>query len=152
VGAAKRVLSAINSPWFWPVIPLLAIAAVGQWVSVTAAEVVAAGFAAIGIGVLIGLAVAGGRRGVRHTPDPTRPAATPASTAPVDVAGTALPRATDLRGAMLANTTLVRADLRHADLRGATLTGADLSGADLTDARLGLLEESGGSGPPPDGS
>jgi hypothetical protein len=150
VGVAKRVLSAVNSPWFWPIMPLLAVAMVGQWVSVIAAEVVATACAAIGIGVVIGLVVAGERGGVQRTPpdsketsmsaaNPTGPSAT---TAAADAGGTAFLRGADLRGALLANTTLVRADLRHADMRGVTLSGADLSGADLTDARLGPLEES----------
>jgi Pentapeptide repeats (8 copies) len=122
---------------------------VGQWVSVITAEIVAAACAAIGVGIVIGLAVAGERGGRRRTaPGPletstsaANPSGPPAVTVPADAGGTAFPRATDLRGALLANTTLVRADLRYADMRGATLRGADLSGADLTQARLGPLEE-----------
>jgi hypothetical protein len=149
VGAAKQVLSAVKSPWFWPVMPLLAIALVGRWVGVFAAEVVAAACAAIGIGIVIGFAIAGEGRGIRHQPpnsaDTSTSAANPAgpsaTAAPVDATPTVIPGATDLRGALLVNTTLIRADLRHADLRGATLRGADLSGADLTGARLGPQDD-----------
>jgi hypothetical protein len=152
VRAVRRVLSAMNSPWFWPVLPVLAVAMVGQWVSVIAAEVAAAACAAVGIGIVIGLVVAG-ERGVRRvhkdSPPGSTSAANPdgpsANTALADAAKRVLPRATDLRGALLANTTLVGADLRHADLRGAILTGADLSGANLTDARLGPLDGSAGN-------
>lgn len=155
MSAAKRLLSAINSPWTWPVIPLLATAVVGQWVSMVAAEAVAAACAAIGIGFAIGLAVAGKRAGIGRMPpdlsEGTTSVADPSSHSVVDGPsgeGTRPVRATDLRGAMLADTTLVRVDLRNADLRGASLRGADLRGADLTGARLGPLEEgSEGSGP-----
>ena len=149
MGAVKRVLSAVDSPWFWPIMPLLVVATVGQWVGLTAAEVVAAACAAIGIGVVIGLVIAGERDGARRAPADSPELSTSQVSPPspsvagtsADAGRTVRPQAADLRGALLTNTTLVRADLRRADLRGATLRGADLSGADLTDALLGPLEE-----------
>lgn len=138
-----------GSPWAWPILPLVAIAAAGQWVGVMAAEVAAGACAAVALGVAVGLTVAG--RAEAPRPDrgssPRRiPTGGSARAAP---AGTTRPgpgtanvqRTVDLRGARLVNTMLVRADLRQADLRGAILSGADLSGADLTGARLGPLEE-----------
>ncbi len=144
---------AAKSPWFWPIALLVAVAAVGQWVSVTAAETTAAGCGAVGIGIVIGLAVAGDRAGNKEptgatlaaSPVETAPASSPSAGAPVEagaVSGGESHRIVDLRGAQLVNTLLVRADLRRADLRGASLAGADLSGANLTEARLGPLDES----------
>ena len=141
---------AAKSPWFWPIALLVAVAAVGQWVSVTAAETTAAGCGAVGIGIVIGLAVAGERAGNKEpalgaSPVETALASSPPAGAPLEagaVSGGESHRIVDLRGAHLVNTLLVRADLRRADLRGASLAGADLSGADLTEARLGPLDES----------
>jgi hypothetical protein len=154
VRALRRVLSAANSPWLWPIAPLLAVAAVGQWVGVTAAGAVAAVCGAIGIGIIIGLTMAGDR-GARRALRLSQEMETPAAESPGTQLRRASPgemlaetgepvplRAADLRGARLAHTRLVRADLRRADLRGATLTGADLTDADLTDALLGPLEDS----------
>jgi len=154
VAQPSRILSmAARSPWSWPIVPLLTVAAVGQWGSVIAAEAVAGAFCAVGVGIAIGLAVAGRRTRPRHAPraqsDEGRSKARPlgASSATTS-AGTGAEahvpnpaRTVDLRGARLTNTMLVRADLRQADLRGATLAGADLSGADLTGARLGPLDD-----------
>jgi hypothetical protein len=154
VGKLSRISSvAARSPWSWPIAPLVAVAAVGQWRGTTAAVILAAGFGAVAIGIAIGLSVAGGRAGARHTLETqsgTDPPKARSSTASLDGASsteditalsTTFPRTVDLRGARLTNTTLVRADLRQADLRGATLMGADLSGADLTGARLGPLDD-----------
>lgn len=146
--------SAAKSPWSWPIFALVAVAAAGQWAGVTFAEAVAAGFGAIGIGVAIGLAVAGkleDRRepsGDRRKPSDARPSGARATGGlrPADrdskETGPHSRRTVDLRGARLVDAMLVRADLRQADLRGATLTRADLSGADLTGAQLGPLDES----------
>jgi Pentapeptide repeats (8 copies) len=145
--------SAAKSPWSWPIFALVAVAAVGQWAGVTVAEAVAAGFGAIGIGVAIGLAVAGKLEDRReHSGDRRQPS--DASAYEARATGGLPPadrdpkepsphsrRTVDLRGARLVNAMLVGADLRQADLRGATLTGADLSGADLTGAQLGPLDE-----------
>lgn len=158
-GKLSQITSVVaRSPWSWPVLPLVAIAAVGQWRGATAAEAVAVAFGAVGIGIAIGLALAGGRTRGRHASEPT-PGANPSKTrshgaspsglsAEVDTRASRpnSARTVDLRGAKLTNTMLVRAnlryaDLRQADLRGATLKGADLTGADLTDARLGPLDE-----------
>lgn len=163
----SRIASAAaRSPWFWPIIPLFTVAAVGQWGSALAAEAVASFFCVLGVGIAIGLAVGGGRASSRPEPvtqsaEHTPKAQPPREPTPVTSAGADakapmlnLSPAADLRRARLANTMLVRADLREADLRdailagadlrGAILAGADLSGADLTDARLGPVED----GPP----
>lgn len=149
--------SAARSPWLWPVFALAAVAAVGQWAGVTIAEAVAVGFGAIGIGIAIGLAIAGkmeDRRepsGDRRQPSDARTSGTRTDSRlpPVDrdpkEHGSRSGRTVDLRGACLVNAMLVRADLRQADLRGATLTGADLTGANLTGAQLGPLDESSSS-------
>jgi Pentapeptide repeats (8 copies) len=162
-----RILSAATAnPWLWPIVPLIAIAAVGQWSSVTAAKVVAGACGAVGIGIAIGLTAAGWRGGPGHpsrtTPE-TAPRETRSSSAPprgpsaktdakgsapnspqtVDLRGA---QTVDLRGAQLANTKLVRANLRHADLRGANLKDADLTEADLTDAVLGPYDDDTHSG------
>lgn len=153
--------SAAKSPWPWPTFALVAVAAAGQWAGVRFAEVVAAGFGILGIGVAIGLAVASkvedrrepsGHRRQLSDASPSGAGATLRSP-PIDrdPKETSSPsrRTVDLRGARLANATLVHADLRQADLRGATLTGADLSGADLTGAQLGPLDVgSSGEGSP----
>jgi Pentapeptide repeats (8 copies) len=149
-----RIISAaVKSPWFWPIVLLGGLAAVGQWASIRVALLAAAACVAVSIGIGIGLAVAGGRAGVpvaAKTPlEAEQAEVCPAAQTHVgraigSPAGTGL-KAADLRGASLVNTMLVRADLRQADLRGATLTGADLSGADLTGARLGPLEDSPGT-------
>jgi len=143
---------AARSPWSWPIVPLAAIAAIGQWGSVTAAAGTAAGFAAVGIGVAIGMAVSTGHvipqdepetqsdenQSGMGSPDPPGGESTDTDTTDARLSS---PRIADLRGARLTNAMLVRADLRQADLRGATLRGANLSGADLTGARLGPLED-----------
>ncbi len=145
----RRIPSAAKSPWFWPLVPLAAVAAVGQWVSATAAIEVAGACATVGFGVAVGFTIAGSHAGAApdaKTPSDTNPVELPSSggrsageaDAPAPENGA---RTVDLRGARLINTMLVRADLRQADLRGATLTGADLSGADLTGARLGPLDD-----------
>jgi hypothetical protein len=149
VVALRRISSALKSPWFWPLVPLAAVAAVGQWVSATAAFEVAGACATVAFGLAVGFAIAGSHAGAasrakapsdsahEELPPPAdRPAGNEHAPVPGNDAKTV-----DLRGARLINTTLVRADLRQADLRGATLTGADLSGADLTGARLGPLDE-----------
>lgn len=145
--------AAARSPWSWALVPLVAVAVVGQWGGMTAAEVVAAAFAAVGIGIAIGLASSVGRGAARRsfkTPSGGESAKAPSSgVSPEEMSAKRdarpprpnSPRIVDLRGARLTNTMLVRADLRKADLRGATLTGADLSDADLTDARLGPLDD-----------
>ena len=149
----RWIPSAAKSPWSWPVFALVTVAAVGQWAGVTMAEAVAAGFAAIGIGIAIGLAIAG-KLEDRRKPSGSGTSET-GSTSGLQSPANRDPqepdphprRTVDLRGARLVNAILVSADLRQAnlrqaDLRGATLTGADLSGADLTGARLGPLDES----------
>jgi hypothetical protein len=152
-----RIPSAAKSPWSWPIAPLAAVAAAGQWGGVTMAEVAAAVCGAIGVGVVIGLTVADGRgsalRVDRAVSDKNSFKTGAATTSPSGESATKSvasrrdsPRAVDLRGARLVDAVLVhadlrQADLRHADLRGAILTGADLSGADLTGARLGPLDE-----------
>jgi hypothetical protein len=153
VSALRRILFAANSPWLWPIVPLLAVAAVGRWVSAPAAGAVAAACGATGIGIVIGLTIAGERgaqRALRIAQEGNVPEAessggrspdTPADGTSVAEERPRPLQVADLRGARLAHTMLVRADLRRADLRGATLTGADLTGADLTDALLGPLEE-----------
>jgi hypothetical protein len=147
---------AFKSPWFWPVLLLVSVAAVGQWASVTAAEALAAGCGCLGAGIAIGLIVTGSQVGHREPPplsgknpnlDVTEPESSSADPQPRTeaVASIETPQVVDLRGAQLTNATLIRADLRGADLRGASLAGANLSGADLTGAHLGPLDE----GPPP---
>jgi hypothetical protein len=138
--------SAAKSPWSWPIFALVALAAVGQWAGVIVAEALAAGFGAVGIGVAIGLVVAG-KREDREEPSGASQAGARATSGlpqtrqdPKDASRPSR-RTVDLRGARLVNAVLVSADLRQADLRGATLTGADLSGADLTGAQLGPLDE-----------
>jgi Pentapeptide repeats (8 copies) len=147
-GKLRRIPRAVKSPWFWPVVPLLAVAAVGQWVGLTAAAAVAGVTGAGAIGIGIGLALAGERlvaqRSQAESPPGTKlsrayPGGTPKGDVLESHADPA--RIVDLRGARLINALLVSADLRHADLRGAILTGADLSGADLTGARLGPLDD-----------
>ncbi len=159
IGKLSQIPSVVaRSPWSWPIVPLVTIAAVGQWRGATAAEAVAAASAVIGIGIAVSLALAGRRTRGRHASEPT-PRANPPKTRSRGASPGGLSakvgakasrphsgRTVDLRGAKLTNTILVRAnlryaDLREADLRGATLTGADLTGADLTDARLGPLDE-----------
>ncbi len=149
---------AARSPWVWPVVPLVAVAAVGQWRGVAAAEAATALLGSAGVGIAIGLALADGRTSTRHIPgnqsEAAQSAMRPHTGVPVE-RDRAAPqsdslRTADLRGARLVNTRLAGADLRQADLRGAVLTGADLSGAvlagadlsdaDLTDARLGPLD------------
>jgi Pentapeptide repeats (8 copies) len=144
VATLRRIPSAAKSPWFWPLVPVAAVAAVGQWVSETAAIEVAAGCLTAGFGVAVGFAVAGTRAG--NAPDAAKSTGPSSSdTAPAEKEGAPSPgnsaKTVDLRGARLINTTLVRADLRQADLRGATMTGADLTDADLTGARLGPLDD-----------
>ena len=147
-----RILSAAKSPWSWPIAPLAAVAAAGQWGGVTMAEVAAAVCGAIGVGVVIGLTVAGGRENAPRVggdvSDKSSSKAIAAATSPSGESAPKgvmsrpdSPRTVDLRGARLVDAMLVHADLRQADLRGAILTGADLSGADLTGARLGPLDE-----------
>jgi len=147
-----RLPSAAKSPWSWPVLPLAAVAAAGHWGGVPVAETAAAVCGAIGIGVVIGLMVAGYRGGAPQAeaapPDTDPPKSPPAAAPPDEPSGkgaartvTNSPRGVDLRGARLVDALLVQADLREADLRGAILTGADLSGADLTGARLGPLDD-----------
>ncbi len=162
VGNLSQVLSVVaKSPWSWPTVPLITVAAVGQWRGAVAAEAVAAAFGAVGIGIAIGLAVAGGRTRRRH-PSENPLGSSPSKARSHDASGGELSaeadakapgrtavRTVDLRGAKLANAVLVRADLRQADLRGATLMGADLSGADLTDAHLGPLDENRKKDEPP---
>jgi Pentapeptide repeats (8 copies) len=156
----RRLPSAATSPWSWPVVLLAAVAAAGHWGGVTAAEIAAAVCGAIGVGVLIGMTVAGyrgspsqhkkappetGSAKARPTPEPLQGSA---SGKDGEGAGPGPPRGADLRGARLVDALLVHADLRQADLRGAILTGADLSGADLTGARLGPLDENSKGAPP----
>jgi hypothetical protein len=145
--------AAVRSPWSWPLLPLLSVAAVGQWGSVHAAEAIAGAFGAVGLGVTIGLAIVGGqatprRSGGTQSGGNTPEAQASAASSVVSAGGSdasarasTSPKVADLRGARLANTLLVSADLRQADLRGAILAGADLSGADLTGARLGPLDD-----------
>lgn len=154
----RRLLFAINSPWLWPIVPLVAVAAVGEWAGATAAEAVAASCGAIATGIVIGMGVAGTRAFVHQARPPSadrqvQPTVAVGGTSGDDPAGqapatesagneqAAPARIVDLRGARLVHTVLIRADLRRADLRGASLMGADLSGADLTDALLGPLED-----------
>ena len=118
--------SSAKSPWSWPLFALVAVAAVGQWAGVTVAEGVAAGFGAIGIGVAIGLAVAGK---IADRPEPSadhqQPSGRSSSEATASGELTLAPkepgpharRTVDLRGARLVNAMLVCADLRQADLR-----------------------------------
>jgi hypothetical protein len=157
VATLRRIPSAARSPWFWPLVPLAAVAAVGQWVGVTAAIEVAAACTTAGFGVAVGLTIAGSHAGA--APDAKTPSDTNPPELPSSGGGSAGKEGTpatgdstktvDLRGARLINTMLVRADLRQADLRGATLTGADLSGADLTGARLGPLDDGPHAADPP---
>jgi hypothetical protein len=149
VATLRKIPSAAKSPWFWPLVPLAAVATVGQWVSLTAAIEVAVACTTVGFGVAVGLTIAGSHAGA--TPDAKMPSDTNAAELlssggqSVGKEGAPAPRnsakTVDMRGALLINTLLVRADLRQADLRGAILTGADLSGADLTGARLGPLDD-----------
>jgi hypothetical protein len=150
---------AARSPWAWPIVPLTAVAAVGQWRGTAAAEVAAALLGLVGVGIAIGLGLAGGSTGRTSRPgnqsETAQSGIRPHSGVPAERHGGTPQsnslRTADLRGARLANTTLAGADLRQADLRGAVLTGAnlngavltgaDLSGADLTDARLGPLDD-----------
>jgi pentapeptide repeat protein len=136
---------AAKSPWVWLIAPLAVVAALGQWRGVAAAEVVAALFGSVVIGIAIGLTLAGARHTPRAESEAGQPKTRPHSGTLAErdsgMPRTNSPRTADLRGAQLTNTTLVRANLRQADmrgaiLRGADLRGADLSGADLTDADL----------------
>jgi hypothetical protein len=142
-----------RSPWSWAIVPLVAVAAVGQWAGRTAAELVAAGCGAVGVGIVIGLTIAG-RHGVApqgpkpptsakasHEPPTGESSGRPSAETGSKVPPSNLCRTVDLRGARLTNAKLVRADLRQADLRGALLMEADLTDADLTDARLGPLRD-----------
>jgi len=147
-------LSVAESPWSWPIFALVTVAVVGQWAGVSFAEAVVAGFGAIGIGIAVGLALAGKLDDRRGPSDDRRQASDERRSKPKSTHRLAAAerdrsphstRTADLRGARLANAMLVGADLRQADLRGATLTGADLSGADLTGARLGPLDEARGA-------
>lgn len=148
LSALGRIPSAVvRSPWFWPLVPLVAVAAIGQWVSVTTAELVAAAFGVFGIGIVIGLTLAGGKAGARPSPENEQGASSPQALPSGAGGGSARdnPGTTDLRGARLINAKLVHANLRRADMRGASLTGADLSGADLTGACLGPLDDADGT-------
>ena len=145
----RRIPSAVGSPWSWPVVLLVAVAVAGQWGGAKAAEIAAAACGVVGVGVVIGMTIAG-HRGVpapdADHPGTNRPQARQeaASSGPGPApGGTAQdPRqGVDLRGARLVDTLLVHADLRQADLRGAIMTGADLSGADLSGARMGPLDD-----------
>lgn len=149
-GKLSRIVGvAASVPWVWPIVPLVTVAAVGQWWGITEAKVTAAACGLLGIGIALGLAVGGGRAGARHEPKTESTADSPR----LRPAGVALPeydpqsphsnspRPADLRGARLDNACLAGADLRQADLRGAVLIGADLTNADLTGARLGPLDE-----------
>jgi len=153
-------LAVVKSPWSWPILPVVAIAAVGEWGGMAAVEAVAAVCGAAVIGLAIGLAVAGTRGGAQHAPGSRPSTGTQGTQSPgVSSSGAAVegnvphpgsPRIADLRGARLTNSILVGADLRQADLRGANLVRADLSGANLveadlsganlTEARLGPLQ------------
>jgi hypothetical protein len=148
LSALGRIPSAVvKSPWLWPVVPLVAVAAIGQWVSATAAEEATAACGVLGIGIVIGLVLAGKKAGAPQSLEGEEGASSPE--APSSGEGGSVqqdPGITDLRGARLVNAKLAHADLRRADLRGARLTGADLSGADLTGACLGPLDETGGTG------
>ena len=148
LSALGRIPSAVvKSPWFWPLVPLVAVAAIGQWVSVTVAEQVAAACGVFGFGIVIGLTLAGGRVGARQSSENEQEASLPQTHSSGGGGGSAQedPGTTDLRGARLVNAKLVHANLRRADLRGARLTGADLSDADLTGACLGPLDDTGGT-------
>jgi hypothetical protein len=143
-----RIPSAVaKSPWFWPVVPLVAVAGIGQWVSITVAQLVAAACGVFGIGILIGLTLAGGKADASQSSENVQGASSAQVPPTEDGGGSAQedPGITDLRGARLVNAKLECANLRLADLRGAILTGADLSGADLTGARLGPLDDDGGA-------
>lgn len=152
-GKLTQVMSVVaRSPWSWPPAAVITVAVVGRLGGAVAAEAAAGVFGAVGIGVAIGLVLAGHGTGRRHpgenppeTPAPGRsggrPVAEISGEADAKVRPPGAGRVVDLRGATLVNAMLVRADLRHADLRGASLAGADLSGADLTGARLGPLDD-----------
>ena len=148
LSALGRIPSAVvKSPWFWPLVPLVAVAAIGQWVSVTVAKQVAAACGVLAIGIVIGLTLAGGKAGApQSSEDEPEPSSlqTPSS-GDGGESTRENPGTTDLRGARLVNAKLTHADLRRADMRGARLTGADLSGADLTGACLGPLDDTGGT-------
>jgi Pentapeptide repeats (8 copies) len=148
LSALWRIPSAVlSSPWCWPLVPLVAVAAIGQWVSVTAAEEAAAACGVCGIGIVIGLVLAGAKAGAVPLARKEQRSTSPQAPSNGQDGGSAQqdPGITDLRGARLVNAKLVDANLRRADLRGATLTGADLSGADLTGARLGPLDDTSGT-------
>jgi hypothetical protein len=147
LSALGRIPSAVvKSPWFWPLVPLVAVAAIGQWVSIAMAELVAAACGVFGFGIVIGLTLAGGKAGA-PPPENEQGASSPQTPSSGDGDGSAHenPGTTDLRGARLVNAKLAHANLRRADMRGARLTGADLSDADLTGAWLGPLDEAGGT-------
>jgi Pentapeptide repeats (8 copies) len=156
VAMVSRIpLAVVSSPWSWPIGPLVAIALIGQWRGMSAAEVTAAICGAVVIGMAVGLTIAGRRVVVsRSRPGAGTPTAQSSSAPPTGTQAPGetgareveAPRRADLRGARLTNSLLVRADLRGADLRGADLRGADLrgadlTGADLTDAQLGPLDD-----------
>lgn len=149
LSALWRIPSAVlSSPWSWPLVPLAAVAAIGQWVSVTAAREAAAACGLCGIGIAIGLALAGARAGAAPSARNQQRGTSPQAASAGQDGGPARqdPGITDLRGARLVNAKLVDANLRRADLRGASLSGADLSGADLTEASLGPLDDTTGRG------
>ena len=148
LSALGRIPSAVvNSPWFWPLVPLVAVAAIGQWVSIRVAELVAAGCVVLGFGIVIGLTLAGGKAGAPPSAENDQGKSSPQDPSAGEGGGSASanPGTTDLRGAWLVNAKLAHANLRQADMRGARLTGADLSGADLTGACLGPLDDTGGT-------
>ena len=147
LSALGRIPSAVvKSPWFWPLVPLVAVAAIGQWASVTVAEQVAAACGVLGIGIVIGLTLAGGKAGAPPSAENEQGESPPQVPSTREGGGSAVnPGTTDLRGAQLVNAKLAHANLRQADMRGAKLTGADLSGADLTGACLGPLDDTSGT-------
>jgi hypothetical protein len=135
---------AARSPWAWPIVPLAAVAAVGQWRGTVAAEAAAALLGLVGVGIAIGLGLAGGSTGARHAPgnqsETAQSGIRPHSGVPAERHG-GTPQSNSLRTADLRQADLRGAVLTGANLSGAVLTGADLSGADLTDALLGPLDD-----------
>lgn len=90
----------VNSPWFWPLIPLVTLAVIGQWVSIRMAELVAAGCVALGFGIAIGLTLAGGKAGAPQSADNDQDESSPQkpSAGEADGSATANPGTPDLRG------------------------------------------------------